>query len=64
MDFVLKLNDSEEMKMKNMKKALAMLLALTMILALCACGPLRLPPQRKPLPPKHLLLRPLWITLP
>ena len=24
--------------MKNMKKALAMLLALTMILALCACG--------------------------
>ena len=38
MDIALKLKNSEENKMKNMKKALAMLLALTMILALCACG--------------------------
>lgn len=38
LDIALKLKNSEENKMKNMKKALAMLLALTMILALCACG--------------------------
>ena len=38
MDIALKLKNSEENKMKNMKKALAMLLSLTMILALCACG--------------------------
>lgn len=38
LDIALKLKNSEENKMKNMKKALAMLLALTMILALYACG--------------------------
>ena len=38
LDIALKLKNSEENKMKNMKKALAMLLALTMIQALCACG--------------------------